>query len=257
MLSATARFGDFRIDVFSSEGSEHPNQDRWLLLPRSDGSIRVAVIDGVTPWRNEPVPAGDSGQFSASVVQAALNLPWPIKEAFAHANRELHSPALRPLGRQAMAAAVAVDISKVLGRLDCSGMVAADCEWWATEADQPLVRFFIGGEGRTAIALAAAQERSLREPAAPDRDSQREREAEDFGSPDAFHRHAIGLCPHPKFTTGEGRFTSIVLASDGARLGEAPEVSAHPESLRAWLEYVESSPTRDDFTMLIVALDQR
>ena len=177
MFTATANFGDFAVQVFSAQGSEHPNQDRWLVYPSSDNALRVAVIDGVTPWRNELVPGGDSGQFAASVVVSNLLLPLPIEEAFRRANRELFNPVLNPGARQTMAAGVAVDVSQKMGWLNCSGLVAADCEWWVSEDRSPYVHLFVGGEARTEEALEAARQRALEEPVADDFDSRRLRES--------------------------------------------------------------------------------
>lgn len=151
-----------------------------------------------------------------------------------------------------MAAAVAADITLKMGRLDCSGLVAADCEWWGTDNGNATMRLFIGGEARTAEAIEKAQARAILSPPKEGEDARREREAEDFAELSSVHRHAIGLCDEPKFTAGEGRFDTIILASDGAILTEAPQVSADPEVLWSWLDHVENITPRDDFTVITV-----
>lgn len=251
---ATANVKDFAVRIFSAQGSEHPNQDRWVVHPISDSTLRVAIIDGVTPWRSELVPGGDSGQFAASTVASNLLLPLSIEDAFRRANRELYNPALAPGARQTMAAAAAVDINEAMGWINCSGLVAADCEWWVAEDRSPYAHLFVGGEARTEEALEASQRRALEEPVGEDFDSRRLRESEDFADLSSFHRHAIGRCETPKFTAGEGRFNSIVLASDGARLSDAPKVSADPELIWSWLDHIENQCPRDDFTVITVCL---
>ena len=254
MLTSVTEYADFTIHLFASEGSEHPYQDRWLIHPVSNDTLRVAVIDGVTPWQTEPCFGGDSGQFAASALMSTLYLPVSLSEAFDRVNRDLHNPVLRPYARQTMAAAVALDISQQRGWLDCSGLVAADCEWWVTENGSPKMHLFVGGDARTEEAIEAARQHAKAIPVMPNRDSKRQREAEDYADNSSFHRHAVGRCENPRFGSGEGRFTSVLLASDGALLAEAPNVVADPESLWAWLSNIESRSPRDDFTALLVTL---
>lgn len=218
--------------------------------------MRVGVIDGVTPWRSGPTFGGDAAQFAASVLLSRLSLPIMLEEAFALSNRELHDPALTPLARQSMAASAAVDISYSMGWIEATGIVAADCEIWTSDKPSASAHLLVGGEARRSEKIQKHQDRLNAEPRGEDWDSRRLRESEDFPHPDDYIRHAVGFCENPRFSIGQGKFNSLILATDGARLSEAPRVIAEPEALWLWLDKVEDTSPRDDFTVISIALDK-
>jgi len=254
MLTVSAKFSDFSIEIFSSEGTEHPNQDRWIMHQTGVNSMRAGVIDGVTPWRSAPTLGGDAAQFAASIVLSRLSLPVTLEEAFKLSNRELHDVALTPLARQSMAASAAVDISYSMGWIVTTGIVAADCEIWTSDKPAASAHLLVGGEARKSEKVKEHQSRLAREPRGNDWDSQRLRESEDFSRPDDYSRHAVGFCEKPRFSVGQGKFNNIILATGGARLSDAPRVNADPEALWLWLDKVEDASPREDFTVMSITL---
>lgn len=243
------------ISVYSLEGSDHPYQDRWLVHPSGD-SVRTAVIDGVTPWRSEPVPGSDAAQYAASTLMRDLALPLSLPEAFRQANRELHSAALKPARRQSAAAAAAVDVREQRGILDCSGIVAGDCEWWVANDRSAEMRLLVGGTMWAPAALREMERLNSTDPISPQTEAGgerlRQREADVFDAPNTFLRHAVGRFPDPHFSLAGGKFTSVLLASDGVRLLEAPAVRADSDFLSEWLSHISGETKRDDITVMLI-----
>lgn len=251
MLRASLTLEGIRVEVFASEGSEHPCQDRWVVHPFGE-RVRIAAIDGSTPWHAAPAPGADAAAFAAATVAGMLLLPVPARESLLLANRALHDPAVLPARRQAMATACVVDAAIARRGLDCRGLVASDCEWWVSNGESDM-RLLVGGEARKPSALRAARERLDAEPLPDDGvEALRQREAEDYDDPEAWHSHAVGRVAAPRFLAGEGVFERIVIASDGALLSESPR-SADSDVLQEWLASVEAREYRDDFTVLLVA----
>jgi hypothetical protein len=254
MLTGTIKVGEFRVDIYSSDGSKCPLHERWLVLPQGD-VLRVAIADSTVSTHLTPVPGGDEGQFAAAAVTATLGLRVPLKEAFIQANKELHTsvPGMPTL----IAAAVAADISQGRDAIDCSSLIAADCELWASDAELLPIRLVIGGDARTSEAPRAD---TLGGGVYSDDATVQViqgRESRLLGPPEHFHRHAIGLTSRPRFTMAQGRFFSVILATFGARLSEAPRLCATPETLLAWLEYVERASSGGDFTAMLVTRTKR
>jgi hypothetical protein len=258
MLEGTFTIAGLSIFVLTNRGSQHPNQDRWLIHPMEDGVTRVAVMDGMTPWRSEPQLGDDAAQFAASTVMRNLALPLRLEDAFICANRELHSAALSPSRRQAVTMAVAVDITIERGLLACEGLLSGDCEWWVASSGDESMRLLLGGHNITQEGLDALA--AINCDANPDMRTEEgfeqalQREAAALDAPSLFHRHGIGRFPQPHFTHGSGRFSAILLASDGTRLQEAPNVPVDLGSLRRWLHQVAHEEYRDDITVVAVSL---
>lgn len=77
-------------------------------------------------------------------------------------------------------------------------------------------------------------------------------EAALFDDPAHSIRHAVGRYQHPVFEYGSGVAGVLVVASDGARMGEVVREGVTVDSLGVWLRAVALRPSRDDLTCLIV-----
>lgn len=185
-----------------------------------------------------------------------LALPLSLPEAFHQANRELHNACLTPARRQSATAAVAVDIREQHGILDCSGIVAGDCEWWVANNRSAEMRLLIGGTMWAPAALKEMDRLNSMDPINPEMEDGgerlRQREADVFDAPNTFLRHAVGRFPDPHFSLAGGKFTSVLLASDGVRLLEAPEVRADSDFLSEWLIRISGETKRDDITVMLI-----
>jgi len=108
MFSGAVAFAGLRAEIFHAEGSGHANQDRWFAS--SHGScLRVAAVDGVTPWRAPYSPGGDAAQWVDAAIIGALSLPLDAESALRHANKMVHDPNVVPSRRQAVAAVAVAD----------------------------------------------------------------------------------------------------------------------------------------------------
>lgn len=237
-----------KVDVYHHPGSGHANQDRWMLQPLGE-MLRVAVVDGVTPWRS-PQRAGDAAQWAAATCVKHLLLPGDLGERLTDANDEVYDPDITPSRRQAMAAVAAADLYVEGGQLIGYCAVAADCEVWVATDELHLAA---GGDF-----LYPAVREQLRQ--RHDRwrslsfDARLSEEAELLEDPDTQLRHAIGRYPAPTFSVERLQAAHIVLATDGARLAEAAANGATLEDLPEWLQGVAARAERDDMVCAIATV---
>jgi hypothetical protein len=235
-----------KVDVYHHPGSGHENQDRWMLQPFGE-VLRVAVVDGVTPWRSYP-RAGDAAQWAAATCVRHLLLPGGLVERLTDANDELHDPAVTPSRRQAMAAVAVADLSVKDGQLVGHCATAADCEVWVVTHKLQLAA---GGDFlRPAIREHIRQQRDRWQ--AISFDARLREEAELLENPDTQVCHAVGRYPTPVFSVECLRSTHVILATDGARLVEAAANGVTLEDLPGWLQGVAAQVDRDDVVCVVV-----
>lgn len=134
LLEAEVRLRGLVARVWQMPGTAHPNQDRWIATAYDD-MLRVAAIDGVTPWQSRAWPGKDAAQAAAATVAGYLLLPLPLRDAMAAANASLHNPVVRPSRRQAMAAVAVADCRSSRAGVDANILVAADCEVWTADCN--------------------------------------------------------------------------------------------------------------------------
>lgn len=250
MLASTILCADLRVEVFHDKGSEHANQDRWFVQ-QQDSYLRVAAIDGVTPWRTPSSPGDDAAQWAAAMTVGALALPLGADAALRHANRLIHCPEVVPSRRQAMAAAAVADCRQVGNSVSWSGVVAADCEIWVADSRESALRLVLGGDFvRPDVGLAWGKQ--LASHRMWSLDERLAAEAELFDDPTTQIRHAVGRYPIPVFDYGAGAAGVIVLSSDGARMLEAERQGVSVSELSAWLQDVVDRSPRDDLTCVVV-----
>ena len=248
MLQAEVCLEGLRVRVWQHRGSEHADQDRWVTALLGD-RLRVAAIDGVTPWQSPAGPGGDAAQMAAAAVAGALLLPVPARDALTLANRMLHRPEVTPSRRQPMAAVAVADCLRDVAGVDAHVVVAADCEVWAADHRGALT-LAAGGDFLRPHARAAWCEIRDRLPPGADLLSA---EAETLDDPSTQVRHAVGRYRDPVWSEGAITAPALVVASDGCRLlqwaeAQEPVLAALP----AWLEAVASRTRRDDLTCLLV-----
>jgi len=250
MFSGTLAFAGLRAEVFHAEGSEHANQDRWFVQPHGS-CLRVAAIDGATPWRAPRSPGDDAAQWAASTTLGALALPLDAESALRHANKMVHDPTVAPSRRQAMAAVAVADCLPDGSRVRWSGVVAADCEIWVADSHKAAMRLVLGGDFLRPDARRAWKEK-LALNNAWSLDERLAAEADLLDDPATQIRHAVGRYEVPVFDHDAGVAGVIVLASDGAQLIEAVRHGVSVSDLGAWLQDVAATSSRDDLTCVIV-----
>ena len=250
MLSGTLEFAGLRAEIFHAEGSEHANQDRWFAQPHGS-CLRVAAIDGATPWRSPRSPGDDAAQWAASTTLGALALPLDAESALRHANKMVHDPNVAPSRRQAMAAVAVADCYLDGSRVHWSGVVAADCEIWVADSRKASLRLVLGGDFVRADVRRAWKE-TLTSNNAWSLDERLAAEADLLDDPATQIRHAVGRYEVPVFDHDAGHAGVVVLASDAAQLIEAVRQGVSVSDLSAWLQGVAAIRSRDDLTCLIV-----
>ena len=248
MLHAEVCGRGLRVQLWQHEGSDHPNQDRWVASGQG-ALLRVAAIDGVTPWQVAPTPGGDAAQYAAGTVAGALLLPVTPRAALTQANTELHRPEVTPSRRQPMAAVAVADCAADPLGVSAQILVAADCEVWAADLRGGL-SLAAGGEFLRPEVRHAWVELRDRLPADADVLAV---EAQTLDAPTTQVCHAVGRYPAPVWSEAAITAEALVVATDGCRLREwaargLPTLAALP----SWLESVASRPSRDDLTCLLV-----
>lgn len=218
------------------------------MLQPFEEVLRVAVVDGVTPWRAEHHP-GDAAQWAAATCVKHLLIPGDLTERLADANDEVYDPGVAPSRRQAMAAVAAVDVCVDDGQLVGYCVVAADCEVWVANGELKLVA---GGPAEQPAVREQMQGRRDRWQSLSF-DERLAEEAELLESPDTQVRHAVGRYPDPAFAAERLRATHVILASDGARLAEAVAGGVTLERLPEWLQMVAAQADRDDMACGVVS----
>jgi hypothetical protein len=247
VLHVSSSLNKIKVDVYHHPGSGHANQDRWTLQPFEE-VLRVAVVDGVTPWSANYF-TGDAAQWAAATCVKHLLLPGDLTERLTDANDEVHDPAITPSRRQAMAAVAAADLFVENGQLAGHCVVAADCEVWVIVDDMLLLG--AGGDFlRPAVRGHIRQQRDRWQ--ALSFDERLEEEAALLEDPATQVRHAVGRYPAPVFSVERLRATHIVLATDGARLAEAAAIGVTLDGLPEWLQGVAARADRDDMVCAVV-----
>ena len=251
MFTGTVTCAGLRAEIFHAAGSEHANQDLWLA--QSHGTVlRVAALDGVTPWRAPRYPGADAAQWAVATTMGALALALSPDAALRHANDLVYRPEVTPSRSRAMAAAAVADCRLVGGRVGWSAVVSADCEVWVADTRASVPRRVLGGNFiRPDIQRAWAEQTNARN-AAWSLDERLAAEADLLDDPATQLRHAIGRYPAPVFDLAEGVSRVVLLATDGSRLDEAVQHGVNVSDLATWLHDVEGSPCRDDLTCLVV-----
>lgn len=251
MLRSVVTASGLRVEVFHAAGSGHTNQDRWFVQPL-EGVLRVAAIDGVTPWRSPRSPGEDAAQWAAAMTLGALALPLDPDSALRRANALVHNREVAPSRRQAMAAAAVADCRRDGARVHWSAVVAADCEIWVADSRESVLQLSCGGEFLRPEVLHSWTKELAAHGAAWTFDGRLTREAELLEDPATQVQHAVGRYPAPVFDKADGAAGVVVLASDGGRLLEAAGHGVSVAELPAWLQSVVERPPRDDLTCLIV-----
>lgn len=234
------------IAVSLCEGSHHCYQDSWLVWPLAPDRLRLAVIDGVTPWRARSYAGVDAARYAAGLTRVALSSRAPLREAMRAANSALYDPGLAVSRSAAMAAMVGVDLTVLDNRLLVSAAAAADCEAWVLGAEGGW-RLLAGGRGITATARARWASWLDDHPEAGF-DERTEAESAALAGRDAWASTALGRFPEPLLEEAATEFVGgIVLASDGARLSREAlsDLSTH-------LDAVMGASERDDVTVIAV-----
>ncbi|MEI6622232.1 MAG: hypothetical protein WCP28_10035 [Actinomycetes bacterium] len=240
------------VAVFHSAGSEHADQDRWMVQPFAD-VLRVAAIDGVTPWRGTECPGQDAGQWAASSVLGSLSLPMSIRDALGEANARLHPPEITPSRRQNMCAVAAADCRREDAAVSFGAVVAADCEVWVAESGRSPLVLAAGGDYLRPDVRREWEQRQ-QQLAGCSFDELLLAESHLLDDPDTQICHAVGRYAHPEFRSTSGVANTVVLASDGACLQEAADAGVGAHDFDTWLASVESRPVRDDFTCLRITV---
>lgn len=234
------------IAVSACEGSHHCYQDSWLVWPLPPDGLRLAVIDGVTPWRARSYVGVDAATYAAGLTRVALSSRAPLGEAMRAANSALYDPGVAVSRSAAMAAVAGVDLRVLDGHLVASAAAAADCEAWVLGVEGDW-RLLAGGRGVTATARARWLSWLGDHPQA-DFDERIEAESAGLADRDAWTSTALGRFPEPLIEEAAAdRVVSLVLASDGARLS-AEALSDLP----AHLDAVMGASERDDVTVIVV-----
>lgn len=246
VLHIIATLNGIKVEVYHHSGSRHANQDRWMLQPFGD-TLRVAVVDGVTPWRTHQ-RAGDAAQWAAAVCVKHLLLPGDLLGRLVEANDDIHDPSVAPSRRQAMAAVAAVDLCIEGGQMvgDCA--VAADCEVWEAVDGLKLIAGgdFLRPDVRERVRQQHDRwmELSL--------DERKREEADLLESPDTQICHAVGRYRAPTFSVERLQAPCVVLATDGARIGEAVASGATVDDIPTWLQTSATHMDRDDLTCVVI-----
>jgi hypothetical protein len=254
MMRASVVTGDLLVDVWYAQGTGHPNQDRWLVQPFGQRT-RLAVLDGVTPWRSVE-HSGDAGQWAAATVARHLSVGGDLRTQMNAANAELHDPALVPSRRQAMAAVAASDAGvSAAGAVSAQVVVAADCEVWVADESGTLT-LAAGGKWLTPAATRAYD--ALYQMAGDlEVDDLLRREAELLDDPGTQTCHAVGRFPVPAFVESVAVAPTLVLCSDGACLAQAVTAGTSVCDLDDWLATVTRRPHRDDLTCITARVARR
>jgi hypothetical protein len=251
MFTGAVTLPGLQARVFHAEGSGHANQDRWLAQPHGS-DLRVAAVDGVTPWRAPYYPGGDAAQWAAATTIGALALPLDLAEALMYANTLTHDPALAPSRRQAMAAAAVADCQRAGDLVGWSGVVSGDCEIWVADSREAVPRLVLGGELLRPEAQRDWEAQLAEHSASWSADERSAAKAALLDDPSVYVCHAVGRFPAPVFDQAAGMDSVVVLASDGARMYEAVQHGVVIRDLTDWLKDVVRRPVRDDITCLII-----
>jgi hypothetical protein len=240
------------MSVFHAEGSGHANQDRWLVHPLTSGAVRVGAIDGVTPWRCEPVPSGDAGAFAASVAVSALLLDWPLPDALQYINETLHSPSISPSQRQVMTSAAVADCRRDGTTVSFYAAVAADCEVWVADSLDGPMSLAVGGDFLRADVRAAIMAKRVMHPDWT-HDERVADEAHILENPATQVRHALGRYARPVLDQASGNAPVVILATDGAHLKDASLAGIPARGLQQWCESAAGAEhPRDDLTRIVI-----
>lgn len=217
------------------------------------GLLRVAAIDGVTPWRATECIGQDSGQWAASTVLGLLSVSMPIDEALTEANARLHQPQITPSRRQHMCAVAAADCRRQGEVVLYESVVAADCEVWVADSEHSSLVLVAGGDYLQPD-VRREWDRRKRQMAGCSFDELLLAESQMLEDPQTQVCHAVGRYARPEFRRQSGVTSIVVLASDGACLREAASAEPTAYDIEMWLASVEARPARDDFTVIRITV---
>jgi hypothetical protein len=222
--SFTSAAATLSVDVWCARGAGGTvSQDDWLVEPLPGGGLRVAVLDGATPWRSEHPAGEDAAVWAAGVARTAARAVASPASVLERAHRALWRADLVPSRRRpSVSAAVAdltVDAVADGAALSVRTAVAADCEVWARSGAGWLL--LAGGDALDAVWRRLWEQRKAADPQWSD--SERlAAEAAFLDDPACRPYPALGR--QEPLTLREGSCegcSEVVVASDGARLDAA------------------------------------
>ena len=109
----------------------HISQDDWNV-ERVGNRLRLAVADGVTPWRSPAHPVGEDGAvWAASVARAASRTVGHVTDVLAAAHSALYDGTVTPTRRRLGAALGVADITISDRALHVQAAACADVDIWA------------------------------------------------------------------------------------------------------------------------------
>ena len=148
-----------------------------------------------------------------------------------------------------MAAVGVVDLVRKGDCLTGVAAVSADCEVWTINDDGSL-ELLLGGEFRTPEALSTWE--SLRPRwEAMSIDDRLSLESDLLEDPLTQVCHAIGRYCHPRLVEAVLSVGGVLVASDGACIGDAVRHGVGIDDLGQWLRSVEQRSERDDLTCIV------
>jgi hypothetical protein len=252
MFTSTSQHADMNIEVLHTANPERTSQDRWLVQPRRR-QVRVAAIDGVTPWRTTAPDGTDGAVWAATVTAETLALSVDLRTAFWYSNTFLHDPATVPSRRQAMAAVAAADCQRAGNHIRWQAVVAADCEVWTSESWDDVPQLVAGGQFIQEHQLRIWNDLLAEHGQTWSFDEQLAVEAELLEHPNTQICHAVGRYRSPVFNSNAGISNILIVASDGARLGPAAQRKVAAGDIVEWVEHIGKHPVHDDITCLLVS----
>jgi hypothetical protein len=140
-----------KTDVwFGGNGHAPGSQDDYLIDPRHSGVLRLAVLDGVTPFERKG-PAGiDQAVWAAGVTRTMVRNIGEPRQLLEDAHAELFQEDTY-LSRHRPGTAVAVaDVTISEGHLNVDAASAADCSVWVRHGEH--WKEIVGGDHLSAQA---------------------------------------------------------------------------------------------------------
>ncbi|HSD75974.1 MAG TPA: hypothetical protein VLA98_01170 [Solirubrobacteraceae bacterium] len=226
MLRGTFETGGWRVETWEQAREPGVASRDGLLVDARERGLRLAVVDGVTPTDATPAEAGvDGAVCAAALVRAALLARAGLQDCALAANAALRARGAVPTPRdRPQAAFAAADVSGRGAELLRGG----DCEAWV-ERDGRWERIFPQVID-TAAERARMEAWTRAHPGRPFLEYDRARPEGD----DVWTTSALGRLPRPLLQSAAiASCSSLVLATDGARLSEAAL-----DALPAWLERI-------------------
>jgi hypothetical protein len=210
------------VQVWCVRGAGSPvSQDDWLVEWLPGGVLRVAVLDGVTPWESEHPSGEDAAVWAAGVARTAARAVASPAEVLEQAHRTLWRADLVPSRRRPSVSAAVADLTAhhnaTGAALSVQAASAADCEVWAhDDAGWGLV---VGGDALDPAWRRLWEQRRAANPQWSDAE-RLAAEAAFLDDPACRPYPAVGR-QEPLTLREGGREDcgAVVVASDGAKLG--------------------------------------